>query len=105
MNFLKRKRVKLYILSFLSVSSIFSKYFIVRSQTTTEQQETQSSSLSPKTPLKKETRCENRSRGRHLWNVAVESILEHEKYPPSSTSMTSSSNNNAPMGWYNLTKR
>ncbi|CAF2376323.1 unnamed protein product [Rotaria sp. Silwood2] len=45
------------------------------------------------------------SRGRQLWNTAVENVLEHEETPPSSSSIVSSTIGNDAIGWYNLTKR
>ncbi|CAF1249310.1 unnamed protein product [Adineta steineri] len=45
------------------------------------------------------------SRGRQLWNIAIENVLEHEKTPPISLSLVSSAVDNEPIGWHNLTKR
>ncbi|CAF0773294.1 unnamed protein product [Adineta steineri] len=60
---------------------------------------------SPSSPINKGNLTGNSSRSRHLWNLAVESVLENEKEIPKSTSMNSSTVANEPIGWYNLTKR
>ncbi|CAF3386040.1 unnamed protein product [Rotaria sp. Silwood1] len=60
---------------------------------------------SPNSPINKRNSNENRSRSRQLWNIAIDSVLEHEKFTPTSTSTTATTTNNAPIGWYNLTKR
>ncbi|CAF1659958.1 unnamed protein product [Adineta ricciae] len=61
---------------------------------------------SPSSPIDKENLRGNSSRGRQLWNLAVESVLEHENSTnPSSISVNSSASGNQPIGWYNLTKR
>jgi hypothetical protein len=63
---------------------------------------------SPNSPTSKnETNSNNSlSRGRQLWNIAVDSVLDHEKTPPlTSSSMVSSTVAHDPAGWYNLTKR
>ncbi|CAF0847829.1 unnamed protein product [Adineta steineri] len=60
---------------------------------------------SPSSPINKGNLTGNSSRSRHLWNLAVESVLENEKEVPKSTSMNSSTVANEPIGWYNLTKR
>ncbi|CAF1463689.1 unnamed protein product [Rotaria magnacalcarata] len=76
-----------------------------RSSTTSLHREPRKLFLSSNNPNNKGNGNESRSRGRLLWNVAVEGVLEREKFTPNSTSMASFTNNNAPVGWYNLTKR
>jgi hypothetical protein len=78
------------------------KTFLGRSQTPSSPQPRKSFS-SPNSPLSKEKSGGNPSRGRQLWNLAVESVIDHDQ--TTLTPMTSSTAGNEPMGWYNLTKR
>ncbi|CAF2393204.1 unnamed protein product [Rotaria sp. Silwood2] len=76
------------------------------SQTTSLLRIPRKSLSSPTSPINKRNLNENRSsRSRQLWNIAIDSVLEHEKCIETSTPATSSTTNNAPIGWYNLTKR
>ncbi|CAF0761544.1 unnamed protein product [Adineta steineri] len=77
----------------------------VRSQAAALLMQPRKSLSSPSSPINKGNLTGNSSRSRHLWNLAVESVLENEKEIPKSTSMNSSTVANEPIGWYNLTKR
>ncbi|CAF3705549.1 unnamed protein product [Rotaria socialis] len=77
----------------------------LRSSTTSLHREPRKYFSSSNNPNNKGNGNENRSRGRLLWKVAVEGVLEHEKFTPNSTPMASFTNNSAPVGWYNLTQR
>jgi len=92
--------------NFLFIISIvcFWKIFLVRAQTASLLQPRKSLS-SPSSPINQGNPSDNPSRSRHLWNLAVESVLDREKTTPTSISTTSSTVGNEPIGWYNLTKR
>ena len=59
---------------------------------------------SPNSPTSKGSSSAT-SRGRQLWNMAVDSVLEHEQATPANSSVASSAGGGDATGWYNLTMR
>jgi hypothetical protein len=88
-----------------SICFIFNKFNLARSPTSSFLLQHQNSSSPPNSPVNKgHNSSSSLSRGRQLWNMAVEGVLESEKTPPLSM-VSSMATNNDPNGWYNLTKR